>query len=506
VRNAGDDVVRYELTKSLNRITHRGHAKSLFEMEIWENVGLGCHRLPFTSNDESQPVTSSSGRFKVLLNGELYNLHPQYSRAKSQSDTKRFSELLDKHGIEALSHLDGMFALVVLDTGRRRLYFARDRLGIKPLYYAQSDDAIIASSEIKGISHFSKFDDIFHVEPGTVISICIDTFEMRTHKFTSENSSIELEAREYSSALIEALRKSVQNCTSDRKKYGIFLSGGVDSSLIYALAHEAGRDVVPIVLGSKTADDRNEAIALSHEFGQEPYKILCPPESDLFRTIHTTIRTIESFEPNLVRQSSLSMLLGQGAQAMGLDVVLCGEGADELFGGYPELVHSEYFETDRQKFLKDLHRTQLQRVDRTAMAHTVEVRVPFLSNDVINLALAPSFSKSQVNPSAVPGRRSKVLLRAAARNVLGDRIRWRQKTVLSEGAGLRGNHPTEGMFADIFQNGLPGHLTEVEDEDMLQWSLRSKEECFYFNIFKQYGYTKYVGGKTRVFANAVHTM
>lgn len=498
------ETVLYELKKSLNRITHRGHAKTLFETETWENVGLGCHRLPFTSGNEKQPVTSDSGRYKVLLNGEIYNLHPTCLGENTDSDTKRFANSLDRQGLGALANLDGMFALIMLDTQKRLLHFVRDKLGIKPLYYAVNARACLASSEIKGISHFSKFDSINHVPPGSVVTIPLDTLEVEMEVF-SRQDDIDVAPEEFPAVLLNALRKSVLECTSDRYNYGIFLSGGIDSSLIYALMHEAGRNVRPIVLGSENAGDRNAAVALCEHYGQVPYKILCPDEAELFRTIHTTIRTVESFEPNLVRQSSLSMLLAQGAQAMGMDVVLCGEGADELFGGYPELVRSKNFSTDRQKFLEDLHRTQLQRVDRTAMAHTVEVRVPFLSNDVINLALSSAVEHLHVNPGAVPGKRSKILLRKAAGEVLGEEIRWRSKAVLSEGAGLRGNHPTNGMFADIFRNGLPQSAYEVAPNDASEWSLTSSEERFYFKIFKQFGYEKYVDAKMRVHANAIHT-
>lgn len=500
-----NDSVAFDLEKSLNRITHRGHAKSLYEVDYWENVGLGCHRLPFTSGNEKQPVSSKSGRYHVLLNGELYNFHSVAGRANLESDTKQFADSLEERGIESLAELDGMFAVVVLDTQLRKLHFSRDRLGIKPLYYSVSEEALILSSEIKGISHFSKFHDIRHVQPGAVWTLDLESFELTDSKF-AVSSPVEFDLNDYPGALLAALRRSVVNCTSDRKSYGIFLSGGIDSSLIYALMHEAGVDVVPIVLGSQSASDRKEAAALCARYGQDPYRILCPPEDDLFRTIHTTIRAVESFEPNLVRQSSLSTLLGHGAQAMGLDVVLCGEGADELFGGYPELVRSNDFVNERLSFLADLHRTQLQRVDRTAMDHTVEVRVPFLNNEIIDLALAREFEAHQVAPNAPEGKRSKVLLRYAARNVLDERIRWRKKVVLSEGAGLRGNHPTTGMFTEIFNTSIPNGDLEVGADEIAEWSLNSLEEIFYFKIFKQFGYSKYSDAKKRVHANAIHTI
>jgi asparagine synthase (glutamine-hydrolysing) len=498
------EIIGFDLRRSLSRITHRGHAKAQNEIEIVGNVGLGCHRLPFTSGDEPQPVTSEGGRYKVLLNGELFNFHPAASKIHS-SDTKQLANALEQKGLDCLKELDGMFAAIIFDGQENKLHLVRDRIGIKPLYFSSTRDAFLASSEIKGISHFSKFTEIFHVAPGEIRTISLSSLEMSSTSFVQKKQH-DLTQENYSHSLVEAVKESVSASVSDRKVYGVLLSGGLDSGLIYALMHEAGVHVKPIVLGSESAEDRLAAMQLCKIYGQEPYLILCPKEADLFRTIHSTIKAVESFEPNTVRQSALSMLLAHGAQAMGLDVVLCGEGADELFGGYPELVQAVDFKKARRSFLNDLHRTQLQRVDRTAMAHTVEVRVPYLSNKVIDIALDPRFELDQVAPNSAGGSRSKIQLREAAKGLLEDQFRLRSKAVLSEGAGLKGNDPRSGMFSELFQNKQITDSVEVTDHDALAWSLKTREERFYFSIFKSFGYQKYIPSQQRVSANASHTV
>jgi asparagine synthase (glutamine-hydrolysing) len=193
--------------------------------------------------------------------------------------------------------------------------------------------------------------------------------------------------------------------------------------------------VTPLVLGSAGSSDVEYAKRLCFAFGDEAHVVLCPPEEELFRILHTVIYHCESFEPNVVRASALSWILAQSALSCGFRVALCGEGADELFGGYPEFYNGTLgFEATRRRFVQDLYRTKLQRIDRMNMAATIEVRVLFLSRYLANLVL------SQTNPEFYirkenDGIETKVALRRAMRDVLPSEIVHRPKIVMNEGVG-----------------------------------------------------------------------
>lgn len=504
---SGKDNSAERLQEILQKITHRGHAKNRFEVHIEQKKALGCQRLPFTSGEEKQPVKSESGRFVVLMNGEIYNLH---SIAEQQhSDTKLATEEIDKLGITALSNFEGMFAFVILDRELNRLLLARDQMGIKPLYYSITEESIDVCSELKGLAQFSDISSVTEVSPGTYIEVDLNEGRILTERgFVSEPvySSEPLTFEQYSSMVFSELDKAVCSHSRDRNKYGVYLSGGVDSSAVFALLKKYKKQVIPIVIGNNDSSDRSEAKRICELHGvNEPYKVLCPSENEMFKTVHEVIKSVESFEPNVVRQSCVSMLLAAGANSLGVDAIFCGEGADELFGGYPEMVDREKFLYLRKRFLRDLHRTQLQRVDRTSMKYTTEVRVPFLSTNVINVALDPRANNFHISPEPDNyGFRTKRALRKGLGALLDSKTYSREKVVLSEGAGLKGNDPKYGMFAEIFSS-MPDTELKKAQSKYPEWKIKSKEEAFYFNIFASLGYHKLESSKKRVVANRNHT-
>jgi asparagine synthase (glutamine-hydrolysing) len=216
------------------------------------------------------------------------------------------------------------------------------------------------------------------------------------------------------------------------------LSGGLDSSGIYALAKRYHNDVVPLILDRDGSSDGLAAKRLVSEIGGFPEVGTCPNEDELFDRVHDTIRIVESFEPNLVRQTSIQRHIAALAVRRGIKVILCGEGADELFCGYPDFWPSgDQWHALRIAFLRDLHRTQLQRVDRMSMWVTTEVRVPYLAVPVVALALANRRRHSFLDDTEAPAA-NKQLLRDALQDVLPEWARVRAKVVLSEGLAFGG--------------------------------------------------------------------
>lgn len=492
------------VTRSLACLTHRGEPD--FWGECWSMPGFagGTNRLPFTSGTESQPASDGAGRYRVFLNGEIYSLHGVRDRSGApKSDTRAFAEACLAHGVKrALADNNGMYALIVIDTVECAAYLARDPFGIKPLYFSRTDRGVLVASEIKALTCHDFVDIVEHVEPGSLLRISRDGSIEELHRLRIRPKSDDLDDEAFVVAFRDALARSVREQTRDAHRFAVYLSGGIDSSSVYALAKAAGVEVVPLVLGTAAASDVAAARAVAAHFGDTIETIPCPDEEDLFLHIEETIRICESFEPNVVRQSAVSRLLANGARARGCRVALCGEGADELLGGYPEFWRpGVHFDSVRQAFLRDLPRTQLQRVDRTNMASTIEVRVPFLSAEVASLAL--SRTKPQQFAASPGGRHAKLPLRKAMIDVLPKSIIDREKVVLSEGAGLRGNSPLGGMFSDIFQRLQP--KTSFDPVTRKIWSLTTREECFYFSIFQRLGYDRYRQARSRVYANASAT-
>jgi asparagine synthase (glutamine-hydrolysing) len=489
---------------SLATIAHRGDQRHQGERWARASFAGGANRLPFTSGDEQQPATDSSGRFRVFLNGEIYSLHgARDATGQPVSDTRAFAEACALQGpIEAIVRNHGMFALVIHDAQEQAVYLARDRFGIKPLYFAKTGRGVFIASELKALTCHDEVDRIDHVNPGSVLRISRNGSIAEVHRLILKPSAETYDDLAFASALRDALAQSVAEQVRDRHRYAVYLSGGIDSSSVYALARQAGAEMVPLVLGTAKASDVAAAAAVAAYFGDTLEVVTCPPEEILFEDIAETVRICESFEPNVVRQSAVSRVLARGAASRGCRVALCGEGADELLGGYPEFWHARRsFSTIRAAFLQDLPRTQLQRVDRVNMASTIEVRVPFLTDRVAALALSKGSHRDFA--ASRSGLMAKLPLRRAMAGMLPEAILQREKVVLSEGAGLRGNSSSGGMFSDVF--AAMDNVPEFDAETRKLWGLSTREECYYFSIFESLGYAAYRGARKRVFANATAT-
>lgn len=212
------------------------------------------------------------------------------------------------------------------------------------------------------------------------------------------------------------------------------MSGGIDSTSVLATACKYHDNVTAIIVGKQDSEDRQVATKYCQEYNI-PYIVESPPsEEQLFEQIEQIVRICESFEPNMIRQSAVSYHIAQTASHHGFKIVLCGEGADEVFAGYPEfgLLPSRLIDQKISQFVNDLHRTQLQRVDRTSMHFTTEVRCPFLDTTLMkhSLQIPASLKIKHQKHHTI----SKYILRKAMQDRLPAYIYNRTKVVLSEGA------------------------------------------------------------------------
>jgi asparagine synthase (glutamine-hydrolysing) len=261
---------------------------------------------------------------------------------------------------------------------------------------------------------------------------------------------------------------------------GVFLSGGLDSNLVAAIAarwyRERGEQLKTFAVGLEDSPDLEAARAVAEYLGTEHHEKVYTAE-DALRVLPEVVRVIENFDPSLVRSAVPNYILAEFT-AQYVKVVLTGEGADEIFAGYEYLTE---FETEEDlhaelvRIIEGLHNLNLQRGDRVTMAHGLEARVPFLEREMIELGLAlPAGWKL-----AGEDQPEKRLLRQAFDGWLPDDFLWRKKAQFGDGSGA----------ASVLQEKMEESVTEEEFERErreVEPPLRTREEVAYYRIFREH--------------------
>jgi asparagine synthase (glutamine-hydrolysing) len=469
-----------ELERMLERIAHRGpdDRGSVHVNGSW----LGHRRLSIVDVEGgAQPLETPDAEAFLVGNGEVYNHEHVRSRLEGReiltsSDNEVALHLIDLWGPEALRRLNGMFAFVM--AGRDgRFVAARDPVGIKPLYWARRDGAVRFASEM----HAFDPDWQPYVEPFP--PGCAWTPEEGLVRFGSAVPD-HLEplppGTDLRAGTRDALVRSVERQMMGDVPVGVFLSGGLDSSLVAAIAarwaRERGLRLHTFAVGTPESPDlaaaRQVAEFLDTDHHETDYRA-----AEALESLPAVVRAIESFDPGLVRSAVPNYMLARMTRQH-VRVVLTGEGADELFAGYdylrefdePERLHAELVRT-----VRSLHNLNLQRCDRVTMAHAVEARVPFLDREVIEWALrVPASAKL-----ARPGEPEKRLLREAFDGWLPDELLWREKAEFGDGSGAR----------DVLAREVEATVSDAEFEaerGAVDPPLRTKEEVAYYRVWREH--------------------
>jgi asparagine synthase (glutamine-hydrolysing) len=468
----------------LSRLEHRGPDD---QGEVRFAGGwLGHRRLSIVDIDGGhQPLRSADGRRWLVGNGEIYN-HREVRRTLgdddyfTQSDNEVALRLLERSGPDALGRLEGMYSLLSATTDGGSFVAARDPVGIKPLYWARQ------GSEVRFASEISAFDPVWRpaVEafppghywtPERGMERFADAVPARVPEGGREEPTPE-DLEETREVLVASVRRQMMGDVP----VGVFLSGGLDSSLIAAIAArhyaEQGECLQTFAVGTEGSPDVGAARQVAEYLGTSHHERLYTGEEAL-AAVAPVVRAIEHFDPSLVRSAVPNYLLAE-MTARHVKVVLTGEGADELFAGYsylrdftdPDELHAELMRT-----VAGLHNLNLQRCDRVTMAHGLEARVPFLDRQVIALALRlPAAWK--VASDGVPEKR---LLRLAFRGWLPDQLLWREKSQFGDGSGA----------ASVLTNALERSVSEeefAEEATALDPPIRTRDELAYFRIWERH--------------------
>ena len=399
----------------------------------------------------AQPLRSADGGLALAVNGEIYNhrelrqeLHERYD-FQTDSDCEVINALYREHGVDFLGKLNGIFAFALWDAVEKRYLIARDPLGVCPLYTGHdSEGRLHVASEMKALVGVCADIEVF--PPGHYLDSRIGTpvrYWARDWRDYEVTRGVEVGPTTLRAALESAVHRQLMTDVP----YGVLLSGGLDSSLVAACAAQFARHRVE-------SDDREEAWwPRLHSFaiGLEgsPDLAAARVAADALGTSHhefkftvqegldalpDVIRHIETYDVTSIRASTPMYLMARRIKAMGVKMVLSGEGADEIFGGYlyfHKAPSAEAFHEETVRKLDALHLYDCNRANKAMAAWGVEARVPFLDLEFLDVAMSMDAEHKRVRA----GRIEKAVLRSAFEGALPERILWRQKEQFSDGVG-----------------------------------------------------------------------
>lgn len=464
------------VTEGINRIRYRGPD----EMDVTKTPQgvLGHTRLSIVDVKGShQPMTD--GNRWMVYNGEVYNfenlkkkLHGDWH---TRGDTEVVMQAIKEAGIDAVNSFEGMFAFALFSDG---VLLARDPIGIKPLYTIETSKGLYFASEMKALPrHTGEIKEFpagtwWSKSTGFVKYFRIDDLQWNTQQANTLSSS------EMDHKIYHTLENAVQKrlIADPGIPVGVSLSGGLDSSVIAALARQGRDNLDTFVVGMEGSNDVHYSFEVASNLHTRHHSYIYSFD-EMIRVLPEVIYHLESYDAALVRSAIPNYFLARLASEY-VRVILTGEGADELFGGYEYLSgvkDPSRFQREIWTITNNLHNTNLQRTDRMTMAHSIEGRVPFLDRDMIRLALSipPELKFHQGAGS------EKSILRRAFKGLLPDNVLYRPKQKFSQGAGSRdqmAEYANENITHADYARALAKHP---------EARLRSKEELFYFNIFRE---------------------
>lgn len=457
-------------------LVHRGpDAEGVFLESSGAGI-LGHRRLSIMDPEGGdQPILNEDGSAAIIANGEIYNfpkLRPELinrHRFTTTSDSEAVLHSYEDEGVSTVGKLDGMYAFVIADGSN--LFAARDPIGIKPLYYGKTGGAFWFASELKALAPYCP--DMHEFPPGTYFHTQhgFSTFytvpDLRPERWTVEDC-------------ISKLRTTLEECVVKRLMsdvpLGAFLSGGLDSSLIAALAKKHMGELHTFTVGVEGSRDVEAARIVARHIGSRHHEYIITPE-EVVSKLPEIIYYLESFDQDLVR-SAIPCYFTSRLAADFVKVILTGEGADELFAGYTYykgIAESKTLHKELRRSVTALHDVNLQRVDRMTMAHSIEGRVPFLDLEMIRLGqLIPAEYKL-----AVGQRPEKWILRKALEDLLPKEIVWRDKEQFDEGSG------TVDLVNHALANAMSRSEANMYAARHRKDALRSPEECHYHRLFME---------------------
>lgn len=489
--------LRKKTLEMSKKIRHRG--------PDWSGIYCGksailCHERLSIVDPQSgkQPLFSPDKKQVLAVNGEIYN-HQQIRKDfegkyqfQTGSDCEVILALYKEKGINFLEDINGIYAFALYDEEKDDFLIARDPIGVIPLYIGHDKDGTVyCASELKALEGYC--DEYEPFLPGHYYLGSQGKMVKWYHRDWESYDNV----KDNSSSVKEvhdALEAAVKRQLMCDVPYGVLLSGGLDSSVISAIAKKYAAHRIEtnstqaawwpqlhsFAVGLKGAPDLAKAKEVADFIGTVHHEINYTIQEGL-DAVRDVIYFIETYDVTTVRASTPMYLLARVIKSMGIKMVLSGEGADEVFGGYlyfhkaptPQAFHEE---TVRK--LSKLHLYDCLRANKSLSAWGVEGRVPFLDKDFLDVAM-------RQNPSAkmCPGATiEKKIVREAFANMLPEDVAWRQKEQFSDGVGYSWIDTLKEITANAVSDEQMAHAAERFPINPPM----NKEEYYYRSIFEEY--------------------
>lgn len=493
---AGADALRPKALEFSRLLRHRGPDWSGIYNN--DNAILVHERLAIVDTEHgAQPLYNSDKSLVLAVNGEIYNhkslasQHTPNYNFQTASDCEIIIPMFEKYGSDFVDKLQGMFAFCLYNAKDNSYLVARDHMGIIPLYTGYDVDGnFYVASEMKALMPICKTVEEF--PPGHVL----DSKDGELKKYYNRNWQKYSAIKDNNTSkekLREALEDSVKSHLMTDVPYGVLLSGGLDSSLISAITQKfAARrieendlseawwpKVHSFACGLEGSPDLIAAQTVADSIGTIHHSVIFT-EQEGIDALKEVIYHLETYDVTTIRASTPMYLMARKIKAMGIKMVLSGEGADEIFGGYlyfHKAPNAQEFHEELLRKLERLHKFDCLRANKSMSAWGIEARVPFLDKGFMDVAM-------RINPEdkmCGNGKMEKAILRESFEGYLPKEILWRQKEQFSDGVGYS------------WIDGLKSYVeSQVTDQQLESASFRfpvntpdSKEAYFYRCIFEE---------------------
>ena len=489
--------LRKKALRMAQKIRHRGPDWS--GIYCGNSAILAHERLSIVDpKSGGQPLYSPDHKHILAVNGEIYNhreIRNRYAQKyhfQTGSDCEVILALYKDKGIDFLEDLSGIFAFALYDEEKDEFLIARDPIGVIPLYIGKdADGKVYFGSELKALEGFCESYEPFlpghyYYSKEGEMKPWYKRDWMEYDEVKDNEASVE--------AIYNGLEEAVQRQLMSDVPYGVLLSGGLDSSVISAIAKKYAAKRIEndgasdawwpqlhsFAVGLKEAPDLIKAREVASYIGTVHHEINYTIQEGL-DAIRDVIYYIETYDVTTVRASTPMYLLARVIKSMGIKMVLSGEGADEIFGGYlyfHKAPNAKAFHEETVRKLSKLHMYDCLRANKSLSAWGVEGRVPFLDKEFLDIAM-------RTNPEAkmAPGKViEKKIVREAFADMLPESVAWRQKEQFSDGVGYN--------WIDTLKEVTSAAVT---DEQMAKATERfpintpmNKEEYYYRTIFEEH--------------------
>jgi len=496
LKQSNEDL-REQLLEMSKTIRHRGPDwNGIFDCE---KAILAHERLAIVDpTSGKQPLFDDKGTLVLAANGEIYN-HQELRKTfgdsyhfKTASDCEVILALYQRDGKDFIPQMNGIFAFAIYDIEKDEYFIARDHMGIIPLYMGwDSNGTFYVASELKALEGVCTKIELFppghYWHSGDEAPTQWYNPDWKSYDTVKDNpTSIE--------DLHDALSAAVHRQLMSDVPYGVLLSGGLDSSITSALAKKFAAKRVEtndeqsawwpqlhsFSVGLEGAPDLVAARKVAEHIGTVHHEIVFTIQEGL-DAIRQVIYHLETYDITTVRASTPMFLMARAIKSLGIKMVLSGEGADELFGGYlyfHKAPNAQEFHEETVRKLDKLHQYDCLRANKSLAAWGIEGRVPFLDKEFIEVAMRLNPKDKMITNE----RMEKWVLRKAFEKYLPESVAWRQKEQFSDGVGY--------SWIDTLKELVEA---EVTDEQMANahyrfptQTPRNKEEFYYRTIFESH--------------------